>query len=154
VNESFLHTAASRYADLILLAELGMGLALLLGAFLARIQKFRAHAACQSAVVALNLFAIVFFMLPSFRGKVAPRIPAKLGKSYYWLATTHATLGSATEITALYILLAAGTNFLPERFRLKRYKFWMRTLLIAWWLVLLLGFATYVRWYIPHFVLR
>ena len=154
MNEGFLGSAASRYADLILLAELAMGLALLLGAFLVRKQKFRAHAACESAVVVLNLLAIVFFMLPSFRDKVAPRIPAKLGKSYYWLATTHATLGSAAEITALYILLAAGTNFLPERFRLKRYKFWMQTVLVAWWLVLLLGFTTYARWYVPHFVLR
>lgn len=150
MNEGFLHTAASRYADLILLAELGMGLALLLGAFLARKQKFRAHAYCQSAVVLLNLLAIVFFMLPSFRDKVAPKIPAKLGKSYYWLATAHATLGSAAEITALYILLAAGTGVLPERFRLKRYKFWMRTVLVAWWLVLFLGFAIYGRWYVPH----
>jgi uncharacterized membrane protein YozB (DUF420 family) len=150
LNEGFLGTAASRYADLILLAEQGMGLALLLGAFLARKKKFRAHAACQSAVVVLNLFAIVLFMLPAFRDKVAPRIPGKLGKSYYGLATAHATLGSAAEIIALYILLAAGTRVLPERFRLKRYKFWMRTLLAVWWLVLFLGLATYTRWYVPH----
>jgi uncharacterized membrane protein YozB (DUF420 family) len=149
LQESFLGTAASRYADLVLLAELGMGLALVLGAFLARKHKFRAHAYCQSAVVLLNLLAIALFMLPSFRDKVAPKIPAKLDKSYYWLATAHAALGSAAEIAALYILLAAGTSVLPERFRLKRYKCWMRTVLVAWWLVLFLGFITYSRWYIP-----
>ena len=32
------------------------------------------------------------------------------------------------------LLLAAGTNLLPEKFRIKRYKFWMRTVLfVAGW---------------------
>jgi uncharacterized membrane protein YozB (DUF420 family) len=52
-----------------------------------------------------------------------------------------------TEIGALYILLAAGTNILSRRFRMTRYKQWMRSVLVLWWLVLLLGLATYVRWY-------
>jgi uncharacterized membrane protein YozB (DUF420 family) len=30
---------------------------------------------------------------------------------------------------------------------LARYKLWMRLALALWWLVLLLGVATYVRWY-------
>ena len=32
------------------------------------------------------------------------------------------------------LLLAAGTNLLPEKFRIKRYKLWMRTVLfVAGW---------------------
>jgi len=50
----------------------------------------------------------------------------------------------------LYILLAAGTKLLPEGLRIKRYKLWMRIVLASWWLVLLLGIATYARWYVPH----
>jgi hypothetical protein len=53
------------------------------------------------------------------------------------------------EFAGLYILLAAGTNWLPSRIRITRYKVWMRTVLVLWWLVLLFGLATYVRWYIP-----
>lgn len=143
-------TAAPRYADVMLLLEAAMGLALVLGAFLARRQRFRAHAVCQSMVVLLNLLAIGVFMLPSFRYKVAPRIPARLERSYYALATTHATLGMAVEVAALYILAAAGTDWLPERMRLQRHKLWMRSVLALWWVVLLLGLATYARWYIPH----
>jgi cytochrome c oxidase subunit 2 len=30
------------------------------------------------------------------------------------------------------------------------FKIWMRSVLILWWLELLLGFALYVRWYVPH----
>jgi uncharacterized membrane protein YozB (DUF420 family) len=149
MNEGFLGTAAPRYADLVLLLEIGMGLALLVGAVLARRTKFRLHAWCQSAVVLLNFAVVVLLMIPSFRVHVSPKIPVKLGKDYYAVATAHAALGSVTEIAGLYILLAAGTNILPLQFRLTRYKLWMRSVLALWWLVLLLGVATYVRWYVP-----
>jgi len=142
---------APPYAHLTLLLEIAMGVGLLIGAWLARRRRFRQHAWCQSAIVLLNLAVIVLVMMPSFRVHVSPRIPIKLGKSYYALATAHATLGSVTEILALYILLAAGTGVLPEKFRITKYKAWMRTVLVLWWFVLLLGLATYVRWYVPRF---
>ena len=138
---------APLYANLILFLELAMGLGLLIGPMLARLRHFRSHACCQSAVVILNLLLIVFTMIPSFRAHVLPRIPIKLGKPYYALATAHGALGIIAEIAALYILLAAGTNVLPEKFRITRYKVWMRTVLVLWWAALLLGLATYVRWY-------
>src|SRR6266576_3995715 len=103
-----------------------MGVGLLIGAWLARRKRFRQHAWCQSAIVLLNLAVILVAMTPSFRSQVLPRIPAKLGRPYFALATVHAGLGTLTE-----------------------YKAWMRGVLVFWWLVLLLGFATYVRWYVP-----
>jgi uncharacterized membrane protein YozB (DUF420 family) len=141
---------APPYANLILLLEIAMGVGLLIGAFLARKRKFRAHAWCQSAIVLLNLAVTVLVMIPSFRAHVSPKIPLKLGKPYYALATAHAALGTITEIAGLYILLAVGTTVLPEKFRITKYKLWMRTVLVLWWVVLLLGLATYVRWYVPH----
>ena len=150
LKEGFLGTAAPRYADLALLLEIAMGLALLIGAMLARMRRFRSHAWCQSLVVLLNLVVILVVMAPSFRVRVAPKIPVKLGQAYYALATAHAALGSVAEIGGLYILLAVGTKVLPQRFRITEYKRWMRTVLVLWWLVLLLGFATYVRSYAPH----
>lgn len=127
-----------------------MGVGLLIGALLARMRRFRAHAWCQSAIVLLNLAVIVIVMIPSFRVHVSPKIPLKLGKSYYALATAHAAVGTITEIAGLYILLAAGTSVLPEKFRITKYKLWMRRVLALWWVVLLLGLATYGRWYFPH----
>ena len=150
LNEGFLGTAAPLAADLVLLLEIGMGLALLMGAWLARTRRFREHAWCQSVTVFLNLAVIAVMMIPSFRVHVFPRIPAKLGKAYYALATSHATLGTVTEIAGLYILLSAGTRLLPEKIRITRFKVWMRSVLALWWLVLLLGVATYSRWYVPH----
>jgi uncharacterized membrane protein YozB (DUF420 family) len=149
LRQAFLETAAPRAANLVLLLEITMGLGLLLGAWLARRGRFRGHAWCQSLIVLLNLAAIAVTMIPSFAEHVVPKIPGKLGKSYYALATAHAALGGLTEIAGLYILVAAGTTLLPERLRITRYKTWMRSVLVSWWLVLLLGFATYVRWYVP-----
>ena len=127
-----------------------MGAGLLIGALLARLRLFRWHAWCQASIVLLNLAVILLAMVPSFGVHVGPKIPLKLGKAYYALATAHAALGTLTEIAGLYILLAAGTNVLPERVRITRYKTWMRTVLVLWWLVLLLGVATYARWYVPR----
>jgi uncharacterized membrane protein YozB (DUF420 family) len=127
-----------------------MGLALLVGALIARLRRFRAHAVCQSAIVLLNLCAIILVMLPSFRAHVVPKIPQRLGKSFYWLATVHAALGTIAESAAVYTMLAAGTNLLPPKLRISRYKLWMRAVLVVWWLVVLLGFLTYARWYLPH----
>jgi uncharacterized membrane protein YozB (DUF420 family) len=150
VKGDFLGTVVPPYANLTLLLEIAMGVGLLIGAFLARRRRFRQHAWCQSVIVLLNLAVIVLVMIPSFRLQVIPKVPLKLGKSYYALATAHATLGTITEIAGLYVLLAAGTGVLPERFRITKYKRWMRAVLVLWWVVLLLGFATYARWYFPH----
>jgi len=75
------------YANLTLLLEIAMGAGLLIGARLARLRHFRAHAWCQSVIVLLNLAVIVFTMIPSFRVHVSPKIPLKLGKAYYALAS-------------------------------------------------------------------
>jgi len=100
--------------------------------------------------VLLNLAVVAVMMIPSFRVHVLPRVPARLGKAYYALATTHGAFGTVTELAGLYILLSAGTNVLPEKLRITKYKVWMRTVLALWWVVLLLGMATYARWYVPH----
>ena len=150
LREEFFETAAPRAADLVLALEIAMGVALLAGARLARKGRFRQHAWCQSAIVLLNLAVVVLMMIPSFRVHVLPRIPAKLGKAYYALATTHGAVGTVTELAGLYILLSAGTSVLPEKLRITKYKMWMRTVLVLWWVVLLLGLATYARWYVPH----
>lgn len=154
MNTGFLGTAAPRYADVVLILEIGMGMVLLIGAALARLSRFRAHAFCQSMVVLFNFGIIMLVMAPSFRSDVSPKIPHMLGKAYYGVATVHAALGAVAEVAALYVLLSAGTKLLPERYRITRYKLWMRGLLVIWWAVLLLGIATYARWYIPHSITR
>ena len=146
-NQGFVGKAAPSCADAVLLLRDRDGLGAALRRGLARRNRFQLHAWCQGVIVLLNLAVILLLMVPSFRSRVSPKIPVRLGRAYYGLATAHAALGMVTEIGALYILLAAGTNILPLRFRMTRYKQWMRSVLVLWWLVLLLGLATYVHWY-------
>ncbi len=147
---AFFETAAPRGANIVLVLEIAIGVGLLVGARLARKGRFRQHAWCQSVIVLLNLAVVAAMMIPSFRVHVLPRVPAKLGKAYYALATTHGAFGTVTELAGLYILLSAGTSVLPERLRITKYRVWMRSVLVLWWVVLLLGIATYTRWYVPN----
>jgi len=149
MSAGFLGTAAPASADLLLLLEVVIGMGLLWGALLARKKRYRAHAWCQSTIVLFNVVLIAVGMIPSFHERVQPKIPQKLDRSFYALATAHATLGSLAEAAGLYVALAAGTSFLPERLRMTNYKAWMQSVLILWWLALLLGCATYIRWYVP-----
>lgn len=39
--------------------------------------------------------------------------------------------------------IVAGTSLIPPRLRFQSYEPWMRTLLVLWWLAIVLGAATY-----------
>ena len=145
--KGFLGTQAGFGADLNLLIQIAMGGALIVGAYLARRKRYSAHGACQATVLALNLVLISSVMLPSFQLQVLPRLPKHLGKRYYAIATIHGALGAVAELLGLYILLVAGTNILPQAWRFRRWKLWMRIELALWWIVLLTGIATYFIWY-------
>ncbi len=145
--KGFLGTGATFNADLNLLAQLVMGLALVAGMFLARGKRFTAHGICQTTVMLLNLVAITLVMWPSFRA-FGPQLPGALRDSYFAVATVHATLGITAEFLGIYIVLVAGTKLLPQRLRFQNYKPWMRTELALWWLVLLIGLGTYYVWYV------
>src|SRR5882672_4268427 len=143
----FLGTGATFRADLNLVVQLAMGLALLVGMFLARRKQFRAHKYCQSSVMLLNLVMIFLIMAPSFHKQVQPQVPGGLKEAYYLVPYVHATLGTIAEVLGLYIVLVAATNILPRKLRFKRYKPWMRAELVLWWLVILFGVSTYYVWY-------
>ena len=147
MSKSFLGTAAPTYAEVTLVLEIAMSVGLVIGAQLARLRRYRLHAWCQSLIVLLNLVLIALTMIPAFHRQVLPKLPSRIGKLYYALAATHAALGGVAEFGGMYILLAAGTEILPKKVRIKRYKFWMRSVLVVWWMVLFLGIATYARWY-------
>src|SRR6202166_2792289 len=147
VVEGFLGTHADYGSDLNLTIQIAMGVALIFGAFLARAKRFVAHGICQTVVLVLNLGMICFSMWPSFYSHVLPHLPKRLGKRFYEVATIHGVLGVLAEILGLYIVLVAGTKILPETWRFKRWKIWMRVELALWWIVLMMGAATYWVWY-------
>ena len=128
-----------------LLLQIGMGLALIVGMFLARAQRYRAHGLCQASVVLLNLGAIILYMSPMFRKGALSELPAGLGDPYYAVATAHAALGTVAELFALYVVLSAA-SLLPKALRFTNYRPVMRTALALWWIVILFGVGTYGFW--------
>jgi uncharacterized membrane protein YozB (DUF420 family) len=149
--KGFLGTGATFEADLNLVVQVIMGVALIGGAVLAKRKRYTAHGICQTMVLLLNLLMIELVMWPSFQQQVRPALPKVFHKWYYAAATIHALLGAAAELLGLYIVIVAGTSALPEWLRFKDWKRWMRTELILWSIVVLTGVGTYCAWYIAPF---
>jgi plastocyanin/uncharacterized membrane protein YozB (DUF420 family) len=144
----FLHTGATFAADLNLLVQIGMGVALLAGAWLARRRRFRAHGRCQATVMLLNVVMILLVMAPSFHRQVSPNLQNTRSDLYYALPALHAGLGTIAELLGLYVVLvASGAPVVPIRLRFTDYRRWMRTTLVLWWVVLAFGVGTYFAWY-------
>ena len=99
--KGFLGTPAGFGADLNLLIQVAMGMVLIAGAFLARRKHYRAHGACQSAVLVLNLALIFSVMWPSFHLQVLPGLRRHFGKRYYAIATIHGVAGAVTDVDAV-----------------------------------------------------
>ena len=149
--KGFLGTGATFEADVNLVVQLVMGMALVAGVVLAKQQHYRAHGICQTTVMLLNLLMIGIVMWPSFRRQVNPMFPRVLHRSYYAAPTVHAALGITAELLGLYIVLVAGTNVLPEGLRFRNWKRWMRTEFVLWLIVVISGMGTYYAWYIAPF---
>lgn len=149
--KGFLGTGATFGADLNLIVQLIMGVALVMGAILAKQGRYRAHSICQTTVLLLNLLMIGLVMWPSFEHQVKPALPKVLHKWYYAAATIHTVLGITAELLGLYIFIVAGTGLLPSWLRFKHWKWWMRMELALWVVVLLSGVGTYHAWYVPPF---
>ena len=146
-----LETGATFEADVNLVVQLVMGMALVAGVVLAKQQHYRAHGICQTTVMLLNLLMIGIVMWPSFRRQVNPMFPRVLHRSYYAAPMVHAALGITAELLGLYVVLVAGTNVLPEWLRFRNWKRWMRTEFVLWLIVVISGMGTYYAWYIAPF---
>ena len=145
--KGFLGTGATLEADLNLLVQVVLGVALIAGALLAKRKRYTAHGICQTTVLFLNLGMIGLVMWPSFQHQVRPALPQSLHKWYYAMATIHSLVGGAAEFLGLYIVIVAGTSVLPQSLRFKDWKRWMRAELTLWSIVVLTGVGTYYAWY-------
>lgn len=134
-------------ADGVALVEVGMAVTLLVGMFVVRSGRVRLHAYLQSSIVLGNLPVILIWMLPRYVALILPGLPAELLQPFYLVPTLMLVVGAAAEGLGVYILLVAATNLLPERWRFRSYKRWMRTELCLWWTVVVLGLVTYLVWY-------
>lgn len=113
--KGFLGTWASFSADLNLLIQVAMGVALLVGTFLARAKRYAAHGACQAVVLMLILPVIALVMWPSLHVRVLPQLSRHFGKRYYAFATAHGVLGALAEVLlCIFCWSLEPTSFLSR----------------------------------------
>lgn len=143
-----LGTLAPFAADVVLFVELGIGVGLIVGTLLVRAGRVRAHRWLQSSLVVVNLPIVLTWMVPSYIVHVLPYIPGELLDPYYLVPTVMLVVGGLAEGLGVFVILVAGTGLVPERYRFRRYKLWMRTVLGLWWGVLVFGVSTYYVWYL------
>ncbi|HZY69776.1 MAG TPA: DUF420 domain-containing protein [Thermoplasmata archaeon] len=143
-----LGTGAPSTSDLVLVFEFAVAGMLLVGMFVVRRGAVRWHRLIQSSMVLVNIPVVLLWMLPQYLGSVLPGLPGEIAQPFYLVPTLMLIAGATAEALGVYILLVAGTTWLPERWRFRRYKLWMRTELVLWWSVLVAGVSTYYLWYV------
>lgn len=141
-------TATATMATGTLAIELAIAGLLVVGMFVVRRGHVRAHMIIQSSMVLVNIPIVLVLMMPYFLQYVWPGLPTDVGQAYFLWPTVMLCAGAVAEAIGVYILLVAGTTLIPERWRFRRYKLWMRTELILWWAVVLAGVATYYTWWV------
>ena len=142
-------TYASVTSDVVAIFEIGIAVLLLAGMFLVRRGHVRLHKYIQSSMVLVNVPVVLAWMVPQYLVYVLPGVPGELNQPYYLFPTIAVFAGGLAEALGIYILLVAGTNLIPEKYRFRRYKLWMRTELGLWWTVVAVGLLTYYFWYAP-----
>lgn len=138
---------APAFADVVAIVEVAMACSLLAGMFVVRSGRIRTHMYLQASIVLVNLPLVLYWMVPQYVEYVLPGIPGEIFEPYYLLPTLGLVVGALAEGLGVYIILVAATHLLPERWRFRRYKRWMRTELALWWLVVVLGLSIYLVWY-------
>jgi len=136
-------------SDLLALVEVALAVMLVAGMFLVRTGHVRAHMFLQSTIIFVNIPLVLYGMVPAYLNYVAPYLSSALSQPTVYAPTLMLVFGVAAEVLGVYIVLVAATNWIPERFRFRRYKLWMRTELVLWWGVVLAGLTTYWLFWVP-----
>lgn len=146
---SLFPAGAPALADAVAVVEIVLAVMLLAGAFVVRSGRVRVHRYLQSAIILINIPIVLYWMVPEYLTYVAPRLIDHFARPEFFIPTVMLVAGSIAELLGIYIILVAGTTWLPERFRFRRYKLWMRTELVLWWCVVLAGLTTYWLLFVP-----
>ena len=120
--------------------EIALAAGLIVGMVLARLRKFGPHGWLQGSIVTANAVIIAIVMIPSFHRNALSG--ASADTRIVW---AHAAAGAVAELLAIWIVLSAGTNWLPKRIRMTNYRPWMRSCLAVWLVAVGLGSYVYKR---------
>jgi uncharacterized membrane protein YozB (DUF420 family) len=132
-------------ADVNVTLEVLLVAGLTLGMALARRGSIEAHRVNQTGWVAVNAVLVALIMAGSMRTFKLAHFSdlANLGN---FVIVLHGLAGTLTFIAGVWLVLQMN-DILPERLHVKRWKDLMRLTLAGYWLVAILGIATYRAWY-------
>ena len=146
-GHGFLGTRAPLHSDLSLLLILFTAVLFTIGWRLALRKNFKAHRWIQTGAAILNTIVVLSVMIASFIIYILPGIPGKLLEGTYGVTTIHVIIATLGLVLGVYVVLV-GNKVLPERFRFKNYKRFMRTSYALYMLATLLGVIVYITVYV------
>jgi hypothetical protein len=132
-------------ADINLVLELLLVLGLTFGFYLARKGNIEAHRINQTIWVLVNAALVACIMVGSILSFKLNSI-AELADPGIGITWLHALIGTFTFVAGLWLVLQMN-DILPQRFHITWWKNLMRMTLAGYWVVALLGVATYYYWY-------
>lgn len=135
----------SRIADVNVLLEVLLVLGLTFGMRLARAGNIEAHRRNQTFWVLANAALVATIMAPSLVHGGSGTL-ADLRHPFAWITWLHVVLGASTLAVGLWLVLQMN-DVLPARLHVARWKTLMCATLAGYWLVALIGIATYLVWY-------
>lgn len=152
LEPGFLNTNASLLADLTLLAYVLLLVpAMLVGLMFARRKKFVPHhKLTMTAITIFNWLLIIFIMAVSYSDSVAPSVPDDLNQDFILFPTLHLITGGTAQLIATYLVIRMWfEKSLPDWFKVRNIKLFMRTTLALWLTTAVLGVIIYFTWYTP-----
>ena len=133
-------------ADVNLVLEIVLVLGLTFGFRLARSGNIEAHRVNQTTWVLVNAALVATIMVGALQDVKITAI-TDLADARYWVTWLHALIGLLAVAAGLWIVLQMN-DILPRRWHVSWWKNLMRLTLAGYWIVVLLGFATYYFAYV------
>jgi uncharacterized membrane protein YozB (DUF420 family) len=149
-DPGFLGTGASMMADLTLLAYILLIVPVMLVGFVfARRKMFVPHhRLIMTLLIAINWLLIGFLMINSYTQSVLPSLADNLTNPVYFLPTIHLITGAIAQFLGTYLVIRMWfENQLPDWFKVRRIKRYMRLTLGLWLVTAALGVLIYFTWY-------
>ncbi|MEP7286122.1 MAG: cupredoxin domain-containing protein [Chloroflexota bacterium] len=133
-------------SDLVLLAYIVLIVpAMLVGFVFARRKMFEPyHKLTMTTITLVNWALIIGVMLVTYRRDVVTQLPQNIGFPAVLIPTLHLIPGLIAQIIATYLVIRMWfENQLPDWFKVKNIKIYMRTTLALWLLTAVLGALTW-----------
>jgi uncharacterized membrane protein YozB (DUF420 family) len=140
-----LGTRAHLGADLALIGSILVAIAFTVGAWLARRGQYEAHRWVQTIAAVVNLLLVLGIMIPALIN-VDPAENVDLPGSAFLSMTGHEIVGTVALLFGLFVVLR-GNNLVPERFKFRNYKPYMRWAYGLYMAATLVGIAVYAVLY-------